>query len=101
MGLATLPALAADPIVLVLKGNRFAPNAVTAPAGTKVRLEVRNEDATPAEFESHDLRVEKIIAPGGRITVLVGPLKPGTYKFFDDYHPDTANGTLTAIPTGQ
>jgi len=29
--------------------------------------------------------------------VKAGPLKPGTYKFFDEYHPDTATGTLTAI----
>jgi hypothetical protein len=28
---------------------------------------------------------------------MAGPLKPGTYKFFDDYHPDTATGTITAI----
>jgi len=28
---------------------------------------------------------------------MAGPLKPGTYKFFDDYHPDTAVGTLTVV----
>ena len=101
LALVALPAEGADSIVLVLKGNRFTPNAVIAPAGERLRLEIKNEDATPAEFESHDLRIEKIIVPGGRISVLVGPLKPGTYKFFDDYHPDTANGTLTATPKGQ
>jgi cupredoxin-like protein len=35
--------------------------------------------------------------PGGKITVMAGPLKPGTYRFFDDYHPDTATGTITAV----
>ena len=54
-----------------------------------------NEDDTPAEFESSDLRVEKIVVPGGTIAVTAGPLKPGTYVFFDDYHPDDAKGMLT------
>ena len=91
------PALAADPVVLTLTNNRFVPNEVTVPAGERLRIEVRNQDGTPAEFESHDLRVEKFIAPQGQIAVMVGPLKPGTYKFFDDYHPKTATGTLTAV----
>ncbi len=95
------PALAADPITLTLKNNRFAPNAVTVPAGERLQIVVKNEDSTPAEFESHDLRVEKIVTPGGKITVTVGPLKPGTYKFFDEYHPDTAQGTLTVVNKGQ
>ena len=67
------------------------------PAGERFRIEVVNEDNTPAEFESSDLRVEKIIVPGGKINVMAGPLKPGAYKFFDDYHPDTATGTITAV----
>lgn len=95
--LAAAPALAADPVTLILKNNRFTPSDVTAPAGERLRIEVKNQDGTPAEFESNDLRIEKFIAPGGQIAVMVGPLKPGTYKFFDEYHPDTAVGTLTAV----
>jgi hypothetical protein len=70
---------------------------VAAPAGERFQIEVSNEDATPSEFESSELRIEKIVAAGRKISVVAGPLKPGTYKFFDDYHPDTAVGTLTAI----
>ena len=92
-----VPALADDPIILTLKNNRFTPDAITVPAGERLRIEVKNEDATPAEFESSDLRVEKIAPPGIAISVRVGPLKPGSYKFFDDYHPDTAHGSLTAV----
>ncbi len=66
----------------------------TPPANERFRIEITNQDATPAEFESTDLRAEKIVVPGGKITVMAGPLKPGTYAFFDDYHPDTAKGTL-------
>ena len=97
MAVCTLPALAEDPIKLVLKDHRFMPAAITVPAGTRFHIEVTNQDATPAEFESNDLRVEKIAAPGVSITVIAGPLKPGAYKFFDDYHPDQANGVLTAV----
>ena len=95
--LLAISAYAAEPITLTLKDHRFTPVDVSVPAGERFRIEVVNQDSTPAEFESSDLRVEKIVVPGGRITVMAGPLKPGTYKFFDDYHPDTATGTITAV----
>lgn len=94
-GLSTLAA-AAEPITLVIKNQHFAPTEVTVPAGQRFRIEVQNQDAAPAEFESSDLHLEKIVVPGGRISVMAGPLKPGSYKFFDDYHPD-ATGTITAV----
>jgi hypothetical protein len=90
-------AWAADPVQLRLKDHRFTPSDVTVAAGERFRIEVENQDDAPAEFESSDLRVEKIIVPGGKISVMAGPLKPGTYTFFDDYHPDTASGVMTAV----
>ena len=93
---AAAPAVAAEPVVLTLSGNRFTPAEVRVKAGERFRIEVRNQDKTPAEFESTDLKIEKVIVPGGSITVNAGPLKPGTYKFFDEYHPETAQGTLIA-----
>lgn len=95
--LMAAPAWAADPVKLVLKDHRFTPSQVTVPAGERLSIEVENQDDAAAEFESHDLRVEKVIAPHGRIAVSVGPLKPGTYKFVDEYHEKTAAGTLTAV----
>jgi len=100
--LVALPAaptltLAADPIVLTIKDHQFTPSEVSVPAGERLRIEVVNQDPTPAEFESSDLRVEKIVIPGGRIVVMAGPLKPGAHQFFDDYHPDTAKGALIAV----
>ena len=87
---------AADPVELSLSGHKFAPAELTVPANQKCQIKVTNKDEAPAEFESHDLKVEKIVVPGGTITVTAGPLKPGTYQFFDDYHPDDAKGTVTA-----
>jgi hypothetical protein len=92
-----VPALAAEAVTLTLKNHQFVPSEVSVPAGERFRIEVENQDSTPAEFESADLRVEKIVVPGGKIAVTAGPLKPGIYKFFDDYHPDTATGTMTAV----
>jgi hypothetical protein len=88
---------AAEPVNLVIKDHKFTPADVTVPAGVRFRIQVVNQDDTPAEFESADLRVEKIAPPGISIAVNAGPLKPGTYKFFDDYHPDLATGTVTAV----
>jgi hypothetical protein len=94
--LGTTEASRADDLVsLTIRDHHFAPADVTVSAGKRLRIEVANEDNTPAEFESTDLHIEKIVVPGGKITVFAGPLRPGTYKFFDDYHPDTS-GTVTA-----
>lgn len=91
------PAAAAETVALTIKEHRFNPDQVRVPAGQRFRIEVTNQDATPEEFESSDLKIEKIVVPGGKITVMAGPLKPGTYKFFGDYHPDVATGTMTAV----
>ena len=86
----------AEPVELSLSNHRFIPPSITVPANQKFQIKVTNHDDTPAEFESHDLKVEKIVVPGATITVTAGPLKPGTYQFFDDYDPDDAKGDVTA-----
>lgn len=83
---------------LVLKGHRFVPPEVAAPAGQKIRLVIENQDATPEEFESYALNREKIVPAGGRIVVYVGPLKPGRYEFFGEFNAKTARGWLVVQP---
>ena len=63
-------------------------NAKGGVAGQKLKLIVRNRDATMSEFESSDFHREKVVAPGGEISVFVGPLDAGSYEFFDDFHPE-------------
>ena len=83
-------ALADDPsFSIVLKNNQFVPSEVQIPAGVKVKLVVRNENPTPSEFESTQFHREKVVPPGQEIAVFVGPLKAGSYEFFDDFHPET------------
>jgi plastocyanin len=82
------PAWADDASIgLTIKDQHFVPDTIEIPAGKKVKLVIRNEDKTVSEFESVDLHREKVVVPGGEITVYVGPLDAGTYEFFDDFHP--------------
>ena len=82
--------------VLVFHNHRFEPARIEVPAHTKFKLLVKNTDDTADEFESVDLNREKLVAPGQTITVFLGPLDPGEYKFFGDFHQDTAQGVLVA-----
>jgi hypothetical protein len=83
-------------ITLVIRNHRFVPAELAVPANTKIKLLVVNEDATPEEFESHELNREKVVTGKGTIQVYVGPLKPGRYPFFGEFHMDTAQGALIA-----
>jgi hypothetical protein len=76
-------------LVLTIRNHQFVPPELTIPANTKVELLVRNEQQVPAEFESNALHREKIVPPGGQISVFVGPLSPGRYEFFDDFNQAT------------
>lgn len=85
-----VPAVADNPsFAIALKNNQFVPSELQIQAGTKVKLVVRNENSTPSEFESHQFHREKVVPPGQEVTVFVGPLDPGSYEFFDDFHPQT------------
>lgn len=96
-GVALAQTAPATAVTLTLKDHVFTPAAVTVPAGQKITVTVINKDKSAEEFESHDLKVEKIVTPGGKITVTIGPLKPGTYSFVGEFHAKTAKGTVTAV----
>jgi plastocyanin len=81
---------------LVIRGHKFEPSELTVPAGKKVKLVIQNEDDTAEEFESYELNREKVVPPKGQITLYVGPLEPGRYPFFGDFHKDSAQGVLIA-----
>ncbi len=84
------PALAEEPkITIAVRDHQFVPAEVPVPAGVKVELMIRNEQTTPAEFESTALHREKIVPASGQVSLFVGPLDPGRYEFFDDFHPAT------------
>ena len=83
-------------IKLLIKDGRFQPATLEVPANTKFRLEIINQVPGPEEFESTELRKEKVIAAGVTSNLIFQPLKPGSYKFFGEFHPDTAQGQMVA-----
>ncbi len=94
--LMAAPARAAEPVTVMFKQHRFYPDHLVVPAGQRFKLEVSNTDDTADEFESTDLNREKLVAPGGKAVLTIGPLDAGTYHFFGDFHSDTAQGILEA-----
>jgi len=85
----------AEDYVLTLKDHKFSPDPITVPANQKIKLTVKNAQVTNAEFESSDLDREKVVEAGSQIIVYVGPLDPGSYGYFDDFHRETI-GTIIA-----
>ncbi|MCW5691506.1 MAG: cupredoxin domain-containing protein [Pseudolabrys sp.] len=96
VALAPALAQAADDYTLTIKDHKFTPAELKVPANKRVAITVVNSDSTPEEFESHSLKVEKIIPGGAKATVRIGPLKPGRYDFFGEFHEDTAKGVVIA-----
>ncbi len=80
-------------IDITVQDKQFQPAEVKAPADKRIVIRVINRDANPMEFESHALKVEKVVAGKGEGIVRVGPLKPGRYDFFDDFNKKN-KGTL-------
>jgi hypothetical protein len=91
------PVARADDVVLVLelKDHKFSPANPTIPANTRVKVTVKNLDPTPAEFESQDFDAEKVVPGNGEITLNIGPLDPGSYDFYDEYHQQESTTQLT------
>ena len=76
--------------------HTFEPATIEVPANQRFQLIVKNEDETLEEFESHDLRKEKLVGGKKSIKMNIKALKPGKYTFFGEFHPKTAQGTIIA-----
>lgn len=81
---------------LVIENGRFHPEVVEVKAGQRFKLVITNKGPGPEEFESRELRKEKVLAPGVTRSVVFAPLKPGEYRFFGEFNPDTAQGRIIA-----
>lgn len=90
-------AFAADPeFTLTIKDHKFAPAELRVPAGKKIKLTIDNQDATPEEFESHELNREKVIPGKSKLSIFIGPLKAGRYPYIGEFNKKTANGVIIA-----
>ena len=84
----TMPSFTLD-----MRDGVLDPTRIEVPAGTPFKLEITNSGKTPAEFETHDLKREKVLAPGVSSSIVFRRVDPGEYVFFDDFHPQ-ARGIL-------
>lgn len=96
--MATFGAQAEELMVfkLVARDGAFDPMKIEVPAGKRFKIEISNEGKGPIEFESRDLKQEKVVAAGAKSSVVINALKPGTYVFFDEHHPQAAKGQIIA-----
>ena len=81
---------------LKYSNGHFEPASFNVAAGTPIKLTVMNQGDAPIEFESFELNRERVVQPGHSITVQLPKLDPGQYHFFDDFHHEVAQGTITA-----
>ena len=77
-------------------GGILEPAMIEVPAGMRFKIVIENEGIDPVEFESTELHVEKVLAGGAKSYVVINGLNPGTYLFFDDFHPDTGKVHVVA-----
>jgi len=97
LGFALSPLQAsAQSFTITIKNHKFSPSELKVPAGKRITVTVANEDPTPEEFESHELKFEKVIPGNSKGVVRFGPLSKGRYPFFGEYHEDTAQGAVIA-----
>lgn len=78
------------------KDGQLLPQRLEVPAKQKIKITIKNEGPGAIEFESEELRVEKVLVEGASSFVVIHPLDPGTYHFFDEFHPQTSKLELVA-----
>lgn len=93
--LATQAGAAELPVFrLELNDGKINTRQINAPTDVRFKIEIVNKGKTAAEFESLQLRKEKVLAPGADSFVVLGPLSPGQYKFYDEFHMATTQGVI-------
>jgi len=77
-----------------IKNHKFIPEIIEVSADKPFQLQVENLDNTIEEFESDDLKKEKLVGANKKITLKIQALKAGEYKFYGDFHQKTAQGKI-------
>jgi plastocyanin len=89
-------ATAGETYTLTIKDHKFDPAELKIAADKAATLVVKNLDATPEEFESKPLRIEKVVPANSEATFQIRALKAGRYKFVGEFHEDSAKGEIVA-----
>lgn len=84
--------------LIEMKDGQLIPDELVVPEKARFRLLVRNVGGKPAEFESNQLRQEKVLFMGAEVSLVIIPLDTGTYDYFDDFAPGvTGTIIVTAV----
>jgi len=94
LSVLALPLHAAPVFELIIENHLFYPDEVVIPADTKVKLLILNKDDAAEEFESYELNREKVIPGHSSGVIFIGPLPVGSYPFFGEFFPKTAQGKI-------
>lgn len=94
------PAAAVPTYRIELNDGALVPPTLVVPAKTRFKLLVVNTGTKPSEFESNQLRLEEVLFMGAEAEMMVTPLDPGDYDYFDEFQPGTM-GVLTAREAAQ
>ena len=92
-----LIAHADDPLEIhvTFVGDRFDPVDISVPVDVKFVLKVENRSGAAMEWESLALHREKLVPARSSTAIFIGPLRAGSYEYFDDFHP-TIRGHVVA-----
>ena len=81
---------------LTLKDAAFSPAEIRVPAGKAFMIKLTNANNAPAEFESLEMKVEKVAPANSTIVVRIKELEAGSYAFVDEFQEDVAKGVVIA-----
>ena len=96
LGIGAAPAAELVVFTVTARDGLLLPDHLDVPVGSKLKLILKNEGRFPVEFENLDLHIEKVLAPGATSFVVIHSLKPGSYRFVDEFHPETGHMLLIA-----
>src|SRR5215475_9977181 len=97
--LVLVPGVRADAPVepeIRFENHQWKPLNLKVPANQAMTIKVVNASNETIEFESFKLNREKVVSPGSSVNVNLSALSPGSYDFYDDFHDDVPQGTITA-----
>lgn len=81
-------------VEIVIQDHKFIPDTIYLKPNKKIKIIIHNKDDSTEEFDSIDLRREKIIPSHSTVSVVLAPLVVGKYDFMGEFHSDTARGSI-------
>ena len=83
---------------LIISKHKFNIETIEVKSTDKFQIKIKNADKSFEEFESKALNIEKFLKPNAEVTVFLGPLKPGEYDYFAEFHPALGKGKIIVKP---